>query len=84
LLAFIIGNMGEKGLVYTGSSKLMIKFILTELLNSYLNALGSQSQMIVLSNGKGCWSYLVLILVVQVVSSFFIGTVTLRGLCNKP
>ena len=25
------------------------------------------------SNGKGCWSYLVLILVVQVVSSFFIG-----------
>ena len=40
--------MGEKGLVYTGSSKLMIKFVLTELLNSYLNALGSQSQMIVL------------------------------------
>jgi hypothetical protein len=40
--------MGEKELVYTGSSKLMINFVLTELLNSYLNTLGSRSQMIVL------------------------------------
>lgn len=48
LLAFIIGNMVGKELEFTGSSKLMIKFVLTELLNNYSNILASRSQMIVL------------------------------------
>lgn len=47
LLAHTTGSMVGRVLVFTGFNKLVMKFGSTKLLNSYLNALGSQSLMTV-------------------------------------